>query len=94
MAEVLRMWNIFFLKSTGDTEHLLLHCHSYDACRRDLLVGMNSTLQQYGFAKSLKCCTAKIILFGDKRLPVDSNLENLKVTLRYGVQHNRIKRCY
>ena len=67
-----------------DTERFLLHCHSYDAYRRDLLDSLNSTLQLYGFPNLSNPLMLKMILYGDERLSVvDSNSEILKATLKY-----------
>ena len=70
-----------------DTEHFLLHCHSYDACRTDLLDSVNSTLQPYDLPNLSNALMLKLvhqlILYGDERLSVDSNSEVLKATLRY-----------
>ena len=66
-----------------DTEHFLLHCHSYDACRTDLLDSVNSTLQPYDLPNLSNALMLKLILCGDERLSVDSNSEILKATLRY-----------
>ena len=66
-----------------DTEHFLLHCHSYDAYRTDLLDSVNSTLQPYDLPNLSNALMLKLILYGDERLSVDSNSEILKATLRY-----------
>ena len=54
-------------------QSLLLHCHSYDAYRRDLLGSVSSTLQPYGFPNLSNAPLLKMILYGDERLSVDSN---------------------
>ena len=66
-----------------DTEHFLLHCHSYDACRTDLLDSLSSTLQPYDLPNLSNALILKLIPYGDERLSVDSNSEILKATLRY-----------
>ena len=66
-----------------DTEHFLLHCHSYNAYRTDLLDSINSTLQPYDLPNLSNALMLKLILYGDERLSVDSNSEILKATLRY-----------
>ena len=66
-----------------DTEHFLLHCHSYDAYKKDLLVCVNSTLQLHGFPNLSNACLLKAILYGDERLSVDSISEILKAALKY-----------
>ena len=65
-----------------DTEHFWLHCHSYDACRTDLLDCVNSTLQPYDLPNLSNALILKLILYGDERLSFDSNSEILKATLR------------
>ena len=66
-----------------DTKHFLLHCHSYDKYRRDPLGSLNSTLQTYGLPNLTNSRLLRMMLYGDERLPVDSNSEILKATLRY-----------
>ena len=68
----------------------MLHFHSYDAYRRDLLDGVNSTLQPYDLPNLSNVLFLKIILYGDERLSVDSNSEIVKSTLRciYPTQHD------
>ena len=66
-----------------DTEHFLLHCHSYDGYRTDLLDSVNSTLQPYDLPNLSNALMLKLILYGDERLSVDSNSEIFKATLRY-----------
>ena len=60
------------------TEHFLLHCHSYDSYRTDLLDSVNSTLQPYDLPNLSNALMLKLILYGDERLSVDSNSESLK----------------
>ena len=60
-----------------DTEHFLLHCHSYDARRTDLLDSVNSTLQPYDLPNLSNALMLKLILYGDERLSVDSYSEIL-----------------
>ena len=45
-----------------DTEHFLLHCHSYDACRTDLLDSVSSTLQPYDLPNLSNALMLKLIL--------------------------------
>ena len=71
------------INGVEDTEHFLLHCHSYDACRTDLLDSVNSTLQPFDLPNLSNALMLKLILYGDERLSVDSNSEILKATLRY-----------
>ena len=63
--------------------HFPLHCHSYDACRTDLLHSVNSTLQSYNLPNLSNALMLKLILYGDERLSADSNPETFKATLRY-----------
>ena len=65
-----------------EMEHFLLHCHSYDPCRTDLLDSVNSTLQPYDLPNLSNALMLKLILYGDERLSVDSNFEILKATIR------------
>ena len=65
-----------------DTEHFLLHCHSCDACRTDLLDSVNSSLQPYDLPNLSNALMLTLILYGDERLSVDSNSEILKATLK------------
>ena len=51
-----------------DTEHFLLHCHSYDACRTDLLDSVSSTLQPYDLPNLSNTLMLKLILYGDENL--------------------------
>ena len=71
------------ISGVKDTGHVLLHYHSYDAYRRDLLDTVNSTLQPYGLPNLSYAPFLKMILYSDERLSIDSNSEILKATLRY-----------
>lgn len=66
-----------------DTEHFLLHCHAYDAYRRDLLDSVNATLQPYGLSNHSNALLLEMMLYGNERFSVDSNTEILKATLKY-----------
>ena len=71
------------MNGVEDTEHFLMHGHSYNACRRDLLESVNSVLQPCSISNLSNALLPKKILYDDERLPFDSNSEILKITLRY-----------
>ena len=62
-------------------EHFSLHCHSYDAYRKDLLDNVNSTLQPHGFPSLSNALLLKMTSYADERLSVDSDSEIFKATL-------------
>ncbi len=66
-----------------DTEHYLLFCHLYVVCRRDLLNSVNAILHQHGLSNLSNKIMLRVLLYGDERLPIVSNTEVIKATLKY-----------
>ena len=66
-----------------DTEHFLLHCPSFDEERRDLLAGVFSLLQPYGYIDPSNKFLTELLLYGDKGLSNGINRDMLQLTLQY-----------
>ena len=64
-----------------DTEHFLLHCHSYYLQRNSLLGHVQAILLLYGLLNLSNEELVSIILYGDETLPVESNRAIIKATL-------------
>ena len=66
-----------------DTEHFLLHCHSYHLQRNSLLSHVQATLLSCGLSNLSNEDLVSIILYGDERLPLKSNKAIIKATLEF-----------
>ena len=66
-----------------DTEHFLLHCHSYHLQRNSLLSQVQATLLSCGLLNLSNEDLVSIILYGDERLPLESNKAIIKATLEF-----------
>ena len=66
-----------------DTEHVLLHCPSFDEERRVLLAGVSSLIQPYGYIDPSNKFLTELLLYGDKDLSHDVNRDILQLTLQY-----------
>ena len=66
-----------------DTEHFLLHCHSYHLQRNSLLSHVKATLLSCGLSNLSNEDLVSIILYGDERLPLKSNKAIIKATLEF-----------
>ena len=66
-----------------DTEHYLLHCHSYHLQRNSLLSRVQAILLSYGLLNLSNEELVSIILYGDERLPIESNKAIIKATLEF-----------
>ena len=66
-----------------DTEHFLLHCHSYYLQRNSLLSHVQATLLSCGLSNLSNEDLVSIILYGDERLPLKSNKAIIKATLEF-----------
>ena len=64
-----------------DTKHFLLHCHSYLLQRNSLLSRVQAILLSYGLLNLSNEELVSIILYGDERLPIESNKAIIKATL-------------
>ena len=66
-----------------DTEHFLLHCHSYHLQRNSLLSRVQAILLSYGLLNLSNEELVSLILYGDERLPIESNKAIIKATLEF-----------
>ena len=66
-----------------DTEHFLLLCHSYNELRSDLLNSVNAILLPHGFSSLSNEVLLRFILYGYKRLTIDTNKKLLEATLKF-----------
>ena len=66
-----------------DTEHFLLLCHSYEVQRQDLLDTINPILEPQGLSNLSNKALLKILLYGDERLPLESNTMVLEAAIKY-----------
>ena len=66
-----------------DTEHFLLHCHSYHLQRNSLLSQVQANLLSCGLLNLSNEDLVSIILYGDERLPLESNKAIIKATLEF-----------
>ena len=65
------------------TEHFLLHCHSYNLLRNNLLNHVQATLLSNGLSNLSTEELISIILYGDVRLPYESNKTIIEATLEF-----------
>ena len=63
-----------------DTEHLLLHCPSFDEERRDLLAAIFSLLQPYRYIDPSSKFLTELLLYGDEDLSNNVNRDILQLT--------------
>ena len=70
-------------EGVDDTEHFLLHCHSYRLQRNSRLRRVQAILVSYGLLNLSNEELVSIILYGDERLPVESNKAIIKATLGF-----------
>ena len=63
-----------------DTEHFFLHCHSYHLQRNSLLSRVQAILLSYRLLNLSNEELVLIILYGDERLPIESNKAIIKAT--------------
>ena len=61
--------------SVEDTEHFLLHCHSHHL--------QNQAILSYGLSSLSNEELVSIILYGDERLPFESNKAIIEETLDF-----------
>ena len=66
-----------------NTEHFLLHCHSYNLQRNNLLNHVQATLLSNGLSNLSTEELISIILYGDVRLPYESNKTIIEATLEF-----------
>ena len=66
-----------------DTEHFLLHCHSYHQQRNSLLSRVQSVLLSCGLSDLSNVEFVSILLYGDERLHFESNKISIKATLDF-----------
>ena len=66
-----------------DTEHFLLHCHSYHLQRNSLLSRVQAILFSCGLLKLSNEELVSIILYGDERLPFESKRAIIRATLEF-----------
>ncbi len=66
-----------------DTEHFLLHCHSHHLQRNNLLNRVQAILLSNGLSNLSNEELVSIILYGDIRLPFESNKTIIKATLEF-----------
>ena len=62
-------------------EYFLLHCHSYHPQRSDFLNHLQATLLSYGSLNLSKEELVSFALYGDERLPFESNKATIRETL-------------
>ena len=66
-----------------DTEHFLLLCPSFRVQRTDLLDGIYSLVQPYGYVNLANDVLLQILLYGDKNFPNNLNRSILELTIRF-----------
>ena len=66
-----------------DTEHFLLHCHSYQLQRNSLLSRVQSVLLSCDLSDLSNVELVSILLYGDERLNFESNKKIIKATLDF-----------
>ena len=66
-----------------DTEHFLLHCHSYHLQRNSLLSRVQAILLSCGLLNLSNEELVLIILYADERLPFESNRAIIRATLEF-----------
>ena len=66
-----------------DTEHFLLLCPSFDTQRRDLLAGVLTLVQPFGFSNPSNEVLTQLLMYGNKDFPDEINRNILELTLRF-----------
>ena len=66
-----------------DKEHFLLHCHSHDLQRNDLIDRVQATLFSCGLSSLSVQELVSVILHGDKKLIFESSKTIIKATLEF-----------
>ena len=66
-----------------DTEHFLLHCHSYQLQRNSLLSRVQSVLLSCGLSNLSNVELVSILFYGDERLNFESDKIIIKATLDF-----------
>ena len=75
-----------------NTEHYFLLCQAYCTSRRDLFTCVINVSYLYGFCNLSNEELLQIILYGQDKLPYDSNAEILAVTIKYIHDSKRFER--
>ena len=66
-----------------DTEHFLLLCNSFTGHRHNLLAGVNEVLEAYGYSVAPDNNILRLLLYGNKNLPLEANRLILNATMNY-----------
>ena len=72
-----------------DAEHFMLRCNSFTEHRHDLLAGVNNVLEAYGYSEAPDNNILKLLLHGNKNLPLEANSLILNATMNYILETER-----